>query len=125
MSRADVERGEQTWLDAFNRGDAAGVAANYTPEARLMAPNMETVQGRDALEAFCKEFIATGAKLSFDLLTVHESGDLSVAVGSYTMDIPGGPAENGKYIEVWKEQDGGSWKIVDDIFNSSDPVPTA
>ena len=125
MAKRDVEAGEQRWLEAFNGGDAAGVAQCYAENARLMAPGMDTLEGRAAIEAFGKEFIATGAKLSFELLAVHDGGNLSVAVGAYVMDFPGDiPQDKGKYIEVWAEQGDGSWLIVDDIFNSSLPAPT-
>jgi uncharacterized protein (TIGR02246 family) len=126
MSRADIEAGEKRWLKAFNGGDAAGVAAIYTDGARLMAPNAESVDGRSNIEGFCKEFIATGAQLTFELLTVHESADMCASVGRYVMTFPGdAPEDRGKFIEVWTRQGDGSWLIADDIFNSDLPPATA
>ena len=123
MSRQDVEAGEQKWLKAFNGGDASGVAACYQQDARLMPPNSEIVEGRAGIEAFTKEFVQTGAQLSFKLLTVHESPDACTAVGQYEMEIPGMPSDRGKFMEVWRRQSDGSWQIADDIFNSSLPAP--
>lgn len=127
MSRTEVEAGEKQWLEAFNGGDAAGVARMYAEDGRILPPNTETQQGRAAIEAFVKEFVQMGSKLSFDLLTVHESADLCAAVGRYEMDIPvpgGEPMkDSGKFVEVWARQPDGSWLIVDDIFNSSLPAP--
>jgi ketosteroid isomerase-like protein len=79
------------------------------------------IPGREAIEGFIKDFVSTGAKLSFDLLTVHESGDLCVAVGEFDLQIPGAPDDHGKYVEVWRRQGDGAWLIVDDMFNSSLP----
>ena len=128
MSRKDIEAGEQEWLKAFNGGDAAGVAAKYAQNARLMPPNSDILDGRGAIEAFCKEFVATGAQISFSLLTVHETSDVCAAVGTYEMTIPVPGEESqqdrGKYIEVWTRQSDGSWLIADDIFNSSLPAPS-
>jgi uncharacterized protein (TIGR02246 family) len=127
MGKSDVEAGEAAWLKAFNSGDAAGVAKQYSQDARLMPPNSDIIAGRDAIEAFTKEFVATGASLSFNLLTVHEGGDIVAAVGTYEMSIPvpGGEPQldSGKYIEVWQRQSDGAWLIVDDVFNSSLPAP--
>jgi uncharacterized protein (TIGR02246 family) len=129
MSKKDVEAGEKRWLEAFNGGDAAGVAQQYEADARLMAPNAPIQQGQAAIEAFVKEFVATEAQLSFALLTIHETPDLSVAVGTYVMTIPvpgGEPQQDeGKFVEVWRRQADGSWKIADDIFNSDLPAPAA
>jgi uncharacterized protein (TIGR02246 family) len=126
MSKKDIEAGEQRWLGAFNGGDASGVAAIYATDARLLPPNSEIVQGRSEIEAFVKDFVQTGAKLKFDLLTVHETPELCASVGRYEMDFPpesGAPQDRGKFIEVWKRQSDGSWLIVDDIFNSDLQAP--
>lgn len=126
MSAAEIRAAEEKWVEAFNAGDPSGVAALYTEEARLLPPGADIVAGRSAIEGFVKEFVATGAQLAFDLVAVHESADLCVAVGRYTMDFPGGePQDLGKFVEVWARQSDGSWLIVDDIFNSSLPAPTA
>jgi len=125
MSKSDVQAGEAKWLEAFNGADSAGVAARYESDARLMAPNAPTMEGRAAIEGFTKEFLQTGAKLSFSLLTVHESPDMCAAVGRYEMTIPGAPNDAGKFIEIWRRQGDGSWLIADDIFNSDNPPPPA
>jgi ketosteroid isomerase-like protein len=125
MSRRDIEAREKAWLKAFNGGDASGVAALYAEGARLMPPNSEIVEGRAAIEGFVKEFVQTGAQLSFNLLTVHESPSMCASVGRYTMDIPGAPQDQGKFIEVWTRQGDGTWQIADDIFNSNNPPAPA
>jgi len=125
MSKSDVAVGEQKWLEAFNSGDASGVAQMYAADGRLHPPNGETADGRSDIEAFVKEFVQTGAQLTFQMVTVHESPDMCASVGRYLMDFPaesGAPQDRGKFIEVWARQSDGSWLIVDDIFNSDLPA---
>src|SRR3954468_7280991 len=124
MSKDVIEEREQEWLKAFNGADASAVAKMYTSDGRIMPPNSGIVAGQAAIEGFVKEFAATGAQLSFKLLTVHESADVCAAVGEYDMQIPGAPDDSGKFIEVWRRQGDGSWLIADDMFNSSLPAPT-
>lgn len=129
MNAADVKAAEDTWVEAFNAGDASGVAQGYATDARLLPPGADIVEGRSAIEGFVKEFVAMGAHLAFDLVAVHESADLCVAVGRFTLDIPAANGEAqqdlGKFVEVYARQGDGSWLMVEDIFNSSLPAPTA
>jgi uncharacterized protein (TIGR02246 family) len=126
MSKKDIAAGEKAWLAAFNSEDASGVAQLYTLDARLAPPNSETVAGRSDIEGFVKGFIQSGAKLTFEMVAVHESPDLCASIGRYVMDFPATPdvpQDRGKFIEVWTRQSDGTWLIVDDIFNSDLPAP--
>lgn len=126
MSRQDIENAEKQWVEAFNAGDAAGVAALYAADGRMLAPNTEIVQGADAMVPFVQGFLDTGVKLAFSLITVHESPDLCAAVGRYDMTTPDGTSvDRGKFVEIWTRQADGEWRIVDDIFNSDLPAPAA
>jgi uncharacterized protein (TIGR02246 family) len=72
MSRQDVEAHEGRWLQAFNGGDASGVARLYVENGRVLPPNADIARGRPAIEAFVKEFLQMNPTMSFNLLTVHE-----------------------------------------------------
>ena len=126
MSRQNVENGEKLWLEAFNSGDAAGVAAQYTETGRLLPPNSDIVAGRAHLAPFVQGFIDTGAKLTFDLIEVYEAPDVCTSVGRYEMTFDGSDDRDvGKFVEVWVRQGDGSWLIADDIFNSDLPPAPA
>ena len=120
MDKAAVQAREASWSAAFTAGDAAGVAAHYALDGRILPPNMPTVSGRDGIEAMVKEFTAGPVTASAKLDRFYDGGDVGVAVGHYemTMTVDGADvADTGKFIEVWQEIDG-ELVIVDDIFNS-------
>ena len=52
---------------------------------------------------------------------VGGAGDLGYTSGTYQL-MANGAAEKGKYVTVWKKQDG-QWKVAEDIFNA-DATPT-
>jgi len=110
-----IANGSQDW-DEY-------VAVYYAPDATVLPPNAEAVHGRAAISAFLAAFppITT---FTAEMVTVEGNGDLAYVHGRYHLDMstPDGPqADDGKYIEVWKRQADGSWKIAYDIFNSDLP----
>jgi conserved hypothetical protein len=123
MSRQHVENGEKQWLEAFNGGDASGVAALYEQSGRMLPPNADIISGRSAIVPFVQGFLESGVKLAFDLIQVYEAPDVCTAVGRYEMSGP--ESDRGKFIEVWVRQADDSWLIAEDIFNSNMPAPPA
>lgn len=97
----------------------------YTADALLLPPNMPPVQGREAMIAMVRSFPPVTA---FDLrpIEIEGRGDLAYAYGRFTMtfSMPGGAAapDSGKYIEIWRKQSDGGWKIARDMFNSDIPM---
>ncbi|WP_028113246.1 YybH family protein [Ferrimonas kyonanensis] len=55
-----VKQASERWKAAFNRGDAAGCAAQYEPDAIMHARPFGTFEGRDAIEGFWRQLIADG-----------------------------------------------------------------
>ena len=107
---------------AFNAGDAAGVAALYTEDAVIMAPDTPRMDGRAAVQGLWQGFIDAGVT-GLDLVTseVEEFGDTANELGTFTLTAPDGEGGtvtlNGKYIVVWKRADGGDWHLDWDIWN--------
>ena len=119
------------WLDAFNRGDAAALAAFYTEEAKILEPNSQMIVGRESIQAMFQGFFDTGAlELQLTVIELSVNGDMAHKVGKYTLTIQPEEGEvisdNGKHVTIWKRVNG-SWKVDVDIWNSSVqlPVPEA
>jgi uncharacterized protein (TIGR02246 family) len=124
--RAAVEAANKRFIAAFNKGDAAAVAAMYTANARLLPPNSPMGEGRQAAQQFWQGAIGAGLKMvSLETLHVESQGNLAVEVGRYTLTLPksggGVTTDTGKYVVVW-EREGGGWRIAADIWNSDAPA---
>lgn len=110
-----------------SKGDSVGLASLYTSDAKFMMPNMPTASGRSAVQsAFAGLFAAMGTpNLTLTSSDVWGTEELITEVGTYTMtDKAGKEIDKGKYIDLWKMEDG-KWKLHRDIFNSDNPLPAS
>jgi hypothetical protein len=77
------------------------------------------VAGRAAIDAFWKEFLASGIGGEIQDTEVYAHGDLGYKVGRYSItDADGAVVDEGKYVEIWREVDD-QWQLHRDIFNSN------
>jgi ketosteroid isomerase-like protein len=100
------------------------VEVYYAPDATVLPPNAATVHGRPAISDFLASF-PTITTFNAGMVTAEGNGDLAYVHGTYHLEMstPDGPvADDGKYIEIWKRQPDGSWRIAYDIINSDLPA---
>jgi ketosteroid isomerase-like protein len=122
-AKSSVEASNVKFVEAFKKGDSAGVAALYTNDAMIMPPNMATVKG-NSIPGFWGGFMRMGVK-DVKLVTddVEGNAEQLVETGRYEIFGDGNKQlDNGKYIVAWKSVNG-EWKMHRDIFNSDMPPP--
>ena len=113
---------------AFGRGDAAGCAAVYTEDAKIMPPDNPAVTGKQAAQAVWQGAMDLGVKgVSLQTLDLEELGpDRAIERGTGRLDIQteGGQTVQafGKFIIVWKREADGSWKWDWDCWNMDAPL---
>jgi uncharacterized protein (TIGR02246 family) len=117
---APIQRVNQQFVEAFARHDAGAVAALYAAGARVLPPHNEMLKESDAIRAFWQEVMDAGiARATLESVDLEEAGDTAIELGQYTLMLADGTiADEGKYLVVWKQQDG-TWKIYRDIWNTS------
>ena len=119
MARSDIDAIHDTWLQGFEKRDAALTASVYAPDAHVLPPGTEAVTG-DGIRAYWQGFLdmgVTGGRL--ESVRFEESDDLAVEEGRYEVLNGSEVLDYGKYVDVSRRQPDGSWKLIIDIFNSS------
>ena len=106
----------------FNMAHADLVAAFYTEQGHLMAPNMAAAVGRQAITQGLAGMAAMKPDLKLTAEAVVANGPIAIERGvySFTFTPPGATApmtDLGKYLVHWQLV-GGKWLMVADIWNS-------
>jgi len=114
----EIANGSKDWM-AYAR-------TYYAEDGIMMAPNAEPVQGLEAIAALFAA-MPPFSDLAFETLEIDGTSDMAYARGKYTAVwmVPGMDPmpDEGSYLEIWKRQADGSWKVAMDVFNSDLPLP--
>ncbi len=114
--RGAIEKGNAAWISAFGRGDAAAVAALYTPTATLLPPGGPITKGRADIQAFWQGAFAALHSPQPKTLNVTSYGDSAREIGAVSGDMGGKPFV-GKYVVIWKKLRG-RWLLDTDVWNA-------
>ena len=120
QNKATIEKLNDVWTEAFNKGDAPAVAALYTEDAYVLPPGSPMVKGRAAIETFWRQAAQqmSNAKLTtVDVLPLGRSA--AREIGTVTLKTKSQPPQEivGKYVVVWRRI-GRDWKLATDIWNT-------
>ncbi len=129
--RKAIATADSQFIVAFNKGDAATAASFYTDDAVSRPPNQEPESGRAAIEQGFGGMFKTVGKVSdfkIDQKDLDVFADRAVEIGSYSFSFtPAGAKapmkDHGSYLNYWKKQPDGSWKISRDMIVSAEPMP--
>lgn len=128
MSTKDqIEAVNEAYGKAVANQDLAAIVGLYTPDAILLPPDSPVAKGSDAIRAVLQGYIDAGAQsLELETTALDDQGDLVVEVGRYTLGLqaPGADpiTDIGKYLQVFKRQPDGSFRIAYDCFNGDGPA---
>jgi uncharacterized protein (TIGR02246 family) len=121
QDKATIEKLNDAWTAAFNKGDAAAVAAMYTEDAYVLPPGAEIVKGRTSIEAFWRQAAQQMGDAKLTTLDVLPLGRAAAReIGIVTLKTKSQPPQEivGKYAVVWRKV-GGKWKLATDIWNTN------
>ena len=117
-----VEDANTELMGLIKRGDSVEFANHYTTDAKIMGPGGPVVVGKNNIRGFLHALAIAGIK-DFRLKTVDVwgSNDLLSEEGNWSLyDDKGVELDHGKYVVLWKQEDG-KWKLFRDCWNSDVP----
>jgi len=110
----------EAFSSAMINGDSAAIVPMYTADASVMGPNMPAGKGGPAIGAVSSMIKKMGAS-QFKVWSTDVQGNADMVVEEGKWEIRGDKMkDNGKFLVVWKN-DNGKWKIAKDIWNSDNP----
>ena len=120
--RTQIESANAQFVSAFKRGDATGIANLYTEGAQLLLAHNDFVRGAMAIRTFWQSVIDRGLKgASVETIELEVYGETAIEIGRYRLLAANDAvADQGKYLVVWKH-DNGTWKLHRDIWTTSQP----
>lgn len=128
-ARTEIDSLARAWEDAANTAQVERLVEIYAPDAVILPPGGPVIEGSETIrELFRQEFDRFDTKLAFTTQAIEVDGDMAFRRGRYvwrgTPRLSGQPVETtNKFLEVWRRQPDGSWRIAVDMWNPSEAVP--
>jgi uncharacterized protein (TIGR02246 family) len=119
QSKATIQKLDDQWAAAFNKGDAAAVAAMYTSDAYVLPSGAPMIHSNSDIQKFWADGMKQFGDVRCTALDVKPLGrNAAREIGTCTFTTKGEKPENGalKYAVVWQKENG-QWKLLQDIWN--------
>ena len=107
--RATIE----SYVAAYNRGDAKAVAAHWSDSGEWISPSGERFQGKQAIEKELRTLFAENKGVRIEVLRpVHSprSPDVAIEEGTVRVVRPDEPPSDSTYLAIHVKKDG-QWKL--------------
>ncbi|MDN3667821.1 SgcJ/EcaC family oxidoreductase [Echinicola jeungdonensis] len=121
-AKSEIVAANKEFMEALAAMDSVGLANLYTQDAKFMMTGAPAYTGRQDIQSALSDIMNSGIT-GVDLRTVEVWGteDMVVEEGEYTLFAEDSEADKGKYLVLWKKENG-NWKLHRDIFNSNMPA---
>jgi uncharacterized protein (TIGR02246 family) len=109
------------WETARNAGDADAMAELHTENAQILPPGAPVIEGRAAIRTYFRNiFEQHAAPVTYDERDIIVFGSFAYRQGNYSMALADGSTEYGKFVQLWRRNDG-AWKIHRQMWSSNGP----
>ncbi len=119
-AKTAIAESNKTYGEGLAKGDSSIFIANYTKDGCIMPANAPKLCGSQAIGMFFKGAQSMGVQ-NISLTTEEVMGGPEVVVETGIYELLGAAnksLDKGKYVVVWKMEDG-KWKMHRDIFTTN------
>jgi uncharacterized protein (TIGR02246 family) len=119
QAKVSIQKLNQEWCAAFNKGDAKALAAMYAPDAYVLPAGAEMAKGHGAIETFWRGAIKQLGDAKLNTIDIQSLGPGAAReIGTFSFKSKGQNPQDivGKYAVVWRKI-GGQWLLATDIWN--------
>jgi ketosteroid isomerase-like protein len=127
-----IKADEKSWSDQFQARPRSldALVSHYAPEAFFIAPGVKPTSGIADIRKTYEEALKDpnfNIRFAADKVDVAASGDYAISQGRFTETFTEpatkqAKSDSGTFLTVYKKQDDGSWKVVQD-WAVADPAP--
>jgi ketosteroid isomerase-like protein len=124
---ADIELAADAYVAAMNAADWSRVARSFSDGGVRIPPNEEPHQGHEAIVRWLGGIEELS---SYELIRDQIDGVDGIAYvrGRYAITLRpvGAPApisDQGDFLEIWRKESDGAWRIVEAMWNTRLPAP--
>lgn len=122
VDESKIDEVNEKFMQAFTDGDAEAVTALYSSDAVLLPPFGDAISTKQDITDLWNGMMdigITGVELVSN--EIIPAGDMAVERGEYTIFVGDMDIDHGKFLVLWKMENG-QWKLHRDIWNSSLPA---
>lgn len=123
-AKAGIDAGNRKFEEAVAKGDAAGLAKLYAPDAEIFPPGKPPVKGREGIQKEFGGLVSSFKTITLKTREVHPMGNLALEVSTWKLEDASGKGPEGKGLVLWKKN-GGTWQIYRDMWSDNGPPPGA
>lgn len=125
-AKTAIMESNKIYAEGFVKGDSSLFINKYTKDGCIMPANAPKLCGSNAFVMFFNGAKSMGVKnISLNTEEVIGGPEVLVETGSYELlGAENKSLDKGKYVVVWKMEDG-KWKMYRDIFTTNAPPMAA
>jgi ketosteroid isomerase-like protein len=130
-ARTALQNTTREYAEALKSKDFGKIQSFYAPDVSIYGPGVAPVEGLQAVQRLQQSDTTDHSKDVFEIssnkMEVAMAGDIAYTTGAYKLSHADGRAtDSGRFVAIWRMQDGGNWALAEDVFipdTVSNPAP--